>query len=266
MIKATSKLVGIVGSPIVQVKMPDMLNAAFAARNLDMVMVPLDIGRDGIDALVTVLRNWNNLLGCVVTVPYKQAFVPYIDELSERSRRLGATNVIRRNADGTLAADMADGIGFVSALRRNGFEVKGQRVALIGAGGAGSAIADALCEAGAQSLAIADVDAARLDRVAAMLMMAGRATRIDRQIGALAGYDLVVNATPAGMNGDPSLPLPTQAMQDLRPETFVADIVTMPAVTPFLAAAMARGCRIQSGADMAAAQVEVLGNFVGAFS
>ena len=182
MIKATSKIVGIIGSPIVQVKMPDMLNAAFAARNLDIVMIPLDIGRDGIEAFVTVLRNWNNLLGCVVTVPHKQAFVPHIDDLSDRSRRLGAVNVIRRNADGTLAADMVDGPGFIGALARNGVSVEGKRVAQVGAGGAGSAVADALCAAGAATLAITDSDAARLGRVTAMLGSAGYKTRVSETI------------------------------------------------------------------------------------
>jgi shikimate dehydrogenase len=264
MIKATTKIVAIIGSPIVQVKMPEMLNAAFAERDLAVVMIPLDMGRDGIDAFVTVLRNWKNLLGCVVTVPYKQSFKPHMDEVSERSRRLQAVNVIRRNPDGALIGDMLDGRGFVSALLHNGFDIRGCRAAVIGAGGAGSAIADALCEAGAQTLAITDTDIARLDRVTAMLAATGGQARISRHIGALENYDLVVNATPSGMNGDPSLPLPEDAIRDLRPETFVADVVTVPAITPFLVAAKTRGCRIQTGADMARAQVELIGSFVGA--
>lgn len=264
MIKATTKIVAIIGSPIVQVKMPEMLNAALAERDLDVMMIPLDMGRDGIDAFVTVLRNWKNLLGCVVTVPYKQAFMPYMDEVSERSRRLQAVNVIRRNPNGSLAGDMVDGQGFVSALLHNGFDIRGRRAAVIGAGGAGSAIADALCAAGAKTLAITDIDNARLDRVEAMLTATRGQTHINRHIGALGDYDLVVNATPSGMNGDLSLPLPEEAMQKLRPETFVADVVTVPAITPFLATAKARGCRIQTGADMARTQVEIIGSFVGA--
>ena len=264
MIKATTKIVAIIGSPIVQVKMPEMLNAALAERNLDVMMIPIDMGRDGIDAFVTVLRNWKNLLGCVVTVPYKQAFMPYMDEVSECSVRLQAVNVIRRNPDGSLAGGIVDGQGFVSALLRNGFDVRGRRAAVIGAGGAGSAIADALCAAGAKALAITDIDDARLDRVEAMLNAKRRQTHVDRHIGALGNYDLVVNATPSGMNGDLSMPLPEDVVQDLRPETFVADVVTVPAITPFLAAAKARGCRIQTGAEMARTQVEIIGSFVGA--
>ena len=264
MITGATKIIGIVGTPIVQVKMPEMLNAALAERRLDVTMVPLEIGRDGIDAFVTVLRNWKNLLGCVVTVPYKQTLMPYMDEASARARRLQAVNVIRRNADGSLVGDMIDGQGFVSALRGNGFEPRGQRAAVIGAGGVGSAIADALCEAGAQSLAMTDRETARLDRVVAMLTATAGQTRISREIGTLGNYDLVVNATPSGMNGDPSLPLPEDALRDLRPDTFVADVVTVPQITPFLAAARARGGRIQTGADMARTQVELLGSFVGA--
>jgi shikimate dehydrogenase len=265
MITGTTKIIGIVGSPIVQVKMPGLLNAELAKRGLDIVLVPLDIGRNGIDAFVTVLRNWNNLLGCIVTVPYKQTFIPHIEDLSERARRLQAVNVIRRKPDASFSADMMDGRGFVAAIRKNGFEPSGVRAAVFGLGGAGSAISDALCEAGAKSLAVTDLDPARLDRVAAMLTAAAPHTRISRQIESLDNYDLIVNATPSGMNGDLSMPLPIAAMQVLRPETFVADVVTMPAVTPFLAAAKARGCRTQGGNDMASAQTEVLGSFVGAF-
>ena len=176
MITGTTRIIGIVGSPIVQVKMPGFLNAALAERGLDIVMIPLDIGRNGIDAFVTVLRNWNNLLGCIVTVPYKQSFIPHIENLSERAQRLRAVNVIRRNGDGTFAADMVDGPGFVTALRSNGFDPSGVRAAVFGLGGAGSAISDALCEAGAKTLAVTDLDPARLERVSAMLVATGRQT------------------------------------------------------------------------------------------
>lgn len=265
MITGTTRIIGIVGSPIVQVKMPEMLNTELARRGLDIVVIPLDIGRNGIDAFVMVLRNWNNLLGCIVTVPYKQAFMSHIGDLSERAQRLQAVNVIRRNGDGTFAGDMMDGRGFISALGKNGFEAHGMRAAVFGLGGAGSAISDALCEAGVQTLAVTDIDPARLDRVGTMLAAAAPRTHISRRIELLDNYDLIVNATPSGMNGDMSMPLPAAAMQALRPETFVADVVTMPAVTPFLAAAAARGCRTQGGNDMARAQTEVLGSFVGAF-
>ena len=265
MITGTTKIIGIVGSPIVQVKMPGFLNAELAKRGLDIALIPLDIGRNGIDAFATVLRNWNNLLGCIVTVPYKQAFIAHIEDLSERARRLQAVNVIRRNDDGTFAGDMMDGRGFISALGKNGFDAQGMRAAVFGLGGAGSAISDALCEAGVKALAVTDLDPPRLERVATMLTAAAPHTRVSRQIESLDNYDLIINATPSGMNGDTSMPLPAKAMQALRPETFVADVVTMPDVTPFLAAAKARGCRTQGGNDMARAQTEVLGSFVGAF-
>jgi shikimate dehydrogenase len=125
---------------------------------------------------------------------------------------------------------MVDGIGFVGAVRAQGFDLKGKRALQIGAGGAGSAIALALVDAGVRELAIHDEDAARRDSLVARLNALGNAKVV---IGSPdpSGFDLVANATPAGMKDADPLPVD---VSKLSPSTFVGCVITVPAVSPIV--------------------------------
>ncbi|WP_305954790.1 shikimate dehydrogenase [Burkholderia sp. SRS-W-2-2016] len=262
MISGTTELLAIVGSPIAQVKSPENFNAWFARHNKNASMIPIDLDRDSLDDFVDTLRAWRNLRGCVVTVPYKHEIAKHLDALSERARSLACVNVIRREADGTLVGDMVDGDGFINAARRNGFEAGGKRVLIVGAGGAGSAIAWSLCEQGVASLTLADLDAARAQRLAALLAARFPAVTTRLQFDSLEAFDLVVNASPAGMTGNDALPVAEEKFATLRAGTLVADVVTTPEITRFLALAHRAGCRIQTGAEMAMGQFGYLGAFM----
>jgi shikimate dehydrogenase len=145
---------------------------------------------------------------------------------------------------------MTDGAAMVAALRRAGCEPTGKRALVIGAGGAGSAVALALIEAEVATLAVADVDTRR--RASLIERLAARAPAVVRTgTTDAAGFDLVVNATPAGMQ--PTDPLPVDATR-LEPSAYVADLITRPALTPLLEAARRRGCIVVTGEDMFAAQ------------
>ncbi|MBU9561071.1 shikimate dehydrogenase [Burkholderia multivorans] len=262
MISGTTELLAIVGSPIAQVKSPQNFNAWFARHGEDASMIPIDLERESLDAFVRTLRAWRNLRGCVITVPYKQAIAARIDTLTERARALESVNVIRREADGTLAGDMLDGDGFLKAAREHGFSPRGARALVVGAGGAGSAIAWALCEHGAAALTLVDLDASRTQRLRALLRARFPAVDTGTQVGSLAAFDLVVNASPAGMPGNDVLPLAETRLATLRADTLVADVVTTPDITRFLALARRAGCRIQTGAEMALAQFDDLRAFM----
>jgi len=263
MIKGSTRLVAIIGAPVAQVKSPENFNAAFERLRSDSAMIAMDIAPEGVEDFLSLARRWKNLDGFVVTIPHKQAVAAGVDSITPRAALLGAANVVRRNADGTLAGDMLDGLGFVRAARNNGFEPSGRQALLIGCGGAGSAIAHALCEAGVRELAIVDADTMRAERLAGLLRGEFPAVEIVTQIGDPARFDLVVNATPLGMkDGDP-LPLADAALTLLKPTTHVADVVTSPEVTPFLTAARARGLSIQTGPEMAKAQLSLLGAHMG---
>jgi shikimate dehydrogenase len=153
---------------------------------------------------------------------------------------------------------MTDGGGFVAALKRSGFDPRGKRALQVGAGGAGSALALSLCMEGVSALSLCDTDTAKRDALIARRARHGhKVTPADQADPA--GFDLIVNATPAGMrDGDP---LPVDVAR-LEAGMFVADIITMPLRTPLLAAAQARGCRTQNGQDMFNAQGDFITEFL----
>ena len=264
-VRGTTRLMAIIGHPVRQVRSPDLLNAELARRGVDAVLVPMDVAPGDLGRFVALARAWRNAAGFVVTVPHKRAVAAMVDALSPRAQRLGAVNLVLRDAEGRLAGDHLDGIGFLGAARAHGVEPRGRSALVIGVGGAGSAIADALCEAGVARLALRDPDAARLDQVRGMLRAAFPQVALTDDPGTLAGFDLVVNASPVGMGGTGALPVPPEQIGTLRPGTHVADVVTDPAVTPFLEAARARGCTVQAGAEMVAAQISEFGRCFGLF-
>ncbi len=247
-----------IGDPIAQVKSPAGLTAGFVARGHNAVMIPMQVKPADVDEFFRMMKRVPNLDGIVITVPHKPVAFRHCDVTSERSRVLGVCNVMRRERDGSWRGDMTDGGGFVDALKRNGFEPKGKRVLQVGAGGAGSALALALAIQGVAELALCDLDAVRRDDVLKRIAASGR-TNARAGTPDPSGYDLVVNATPAGMfPGDPS---PVDVAK-LEARMFVADIITKPLLTALLAAAQARGCRTQDGLALFEAQSELLTDFL----
>jgi shikimate dehydrogenase len=248
----------ILGDPIAQVKAPGGISGGFAARGANALLLPAHVAATDLDAFVAGVTRMRNLDGLTVTVPHKFAMYRHCTTATERARTLESVNVLRRTREGGWHGDMLDGIGMVGGIREAGFDPAGRRALLVGAGGAGSAIALALVEAGVSALALHDADAARRDRLLRTLAGRGPAT-----LGAgspdPSGFDLVVNATPAGMReGDP---LPVLADR-LEAGMFVADVVTAPEVTPLLQAARARGCGTQTGVGMFRAQQELILEFL----
>lgn len=263
MIRGSTELVAIVGSPIAQVKSPENFNTWFANNNCNLAMLPIDLHEAALDTFAGTLRGWQNLRGCVVTVPYKQALASRLDGLSERAAALGSVNVIRRERDGRLLGDNVDGAGFLGAARKHGFEPAGKRALVIGCGGVGSAIAYALGEAGIASVTLSDPSTARMAAVCELLGNAFPMIEIATRVDELEGFDLLVNASPVGMGGSAELPLPAALLATLQAETLVADVVTSPEITPLLKRARQVGCAIQTGPEMAFAQLGHLGAFMG---
>ena len=263
MITAKTRLVAMIGQPIAQVKSPDYFNRAFAEAGAERAMIPMEIAPEAVAAFVEMVRDWDNLDGFVVTIPHKQAIAELADEVSPRAKWLGAANVVRREPDSRLVADMVDGLGYVAAIRANDFEPKGKHALVIGAGAAGSAIAHALCEEGVAALAISELDWQRGDRFADRLREAFPSVEITTTCGDIGAYDLVANATPLGMRPNDPLPLGRLHIAALKETALVTDAVTSPEVTPFLEAAQALGLKIQTGPEMSKAQMGLLGRHMG---
>ena len=153
---------------------------------------------------------------------------------------------------------MLDGIGFVAAIRAKGGEPNGKRALLIGAGGAGTAIALALVEEGVASLAIHDSDQARRDALIQRLQKRGN-TPVTVGSPDPSGYDLVANATPAGMREDDPYPVD---VTKLSPKAFAACVITQPVPAPWIVAASKLGCPTSHGVDMYQAEQSMMLDFL----
>ncbi len=259
-ISGHTRVYGILADPVHHVQTPQKLNALMQRRGHDGVMVPVHVTAGDLATVVAGLKRMKSLGGFVVTVPHKAAIVALCDEVSERARLVGAANCVRREADGRLVGEVLDGLGFVAGLRREGFDPKGRRVLLLGAGGAANAIAFAMAEAGVASLSIANRTRAKSQDLARRLARAYPALPVDLDEPGTAAPDIVVNGTSLGLaEGDP---LPLDASR-LSAGQIVAEVIMQPRVTALLAAAQAKGCRIHYGLPMLECQLEMMADFMG---
>lgn len=259
-IDGATRIYPIIGDPIAQVKSPAGMTAAFVARGLNAVVVPIQTSVADVDDFLRTAGRTKNIDGIIVTIPHKFAALAHCATATDRARISGSVNVLRRNPDGSWHGENFDGLGMVGGIRSRGGDPAGRKALLVGAGGAGRAIAQALLDAGARELAVHDVDTERRDR----LLAAMRAHYGDRaRVGSddPTGFELVVNATPMGMRpGDPS---PVQ-VDRLAPDAFVGCVITAPAVSPWVAAARAKGCRGSVGIDMYKAEQGLMTDFFAA--
>src|SRR3954470_14812157 len=193
-----TRLFPILGDPIAFVKSPLRLTAGFSARGHNAACVPMLVPEAQLPDVMRGLSLIPNIGGLLITMPHKFAAFGFCATSSERAKLLGVVSVIRRNADGSWHGDMLDGLAFVKAQKDHGAQPEGARVLLVGAGGAGSAIAIALLEAGVGDLVIHDADQSRVATLLALLKDVGKG-RVSAGPPDPTGCDLVCNATPLGM-------------------------------------------------------------------
>jgi shikimate dehydrogenase len=255
-----TRVFGILADPIAQVKTPQMLNALMAERGFDGVLVPFWVAPDGLADLVAGMKACRSLGGLIVTVPHKTAVLALCDEISDVARHIGAANVIRREADGRLVATMYDGAGFLGGLRESGIEPGGRAVYLAGAGGAANAIAFSLAEAGVSRLTIANRTRAKAEDLRERLARVYPDVPVAIGSPDASGHDIVVNATSLGLKLADPLPLDAAS---LSPGMIVAEIIMDPEITPLLATAREKGCRIHPGWPMLERQRELMAEFLG---
>ena len=258
-----TRLIPIVGDPIAQVKSPAGITAALQARGANAYVMPVHVGTGDVDACLDGLSLARNVDAMLATVPHKFAAFRHAATATPRATLLRAANVLRRNPDGTWHADMLDGVAFITALRGAGCDPARQRALLVGAGGAGAAIAHALLEAGVVTLAIHDADRPRRDALLDRLARDGAGRLMAGPLIAESpdptGFDIIVNATPAGMRADDPLPVQTAY---LTPAMTVGDVITVPEVTKLLEAARAIGCPTCTGIDMFSAGRDLIVDFL----
>jgi len=180
-------------------------------------------------------------------MPHKVTTIDLVDEVTPTARVAGAANAVLRRDDGTLVGDQFDGAGFVRGVERKGFPLAGKKVLVVGNGGVGSPIAASLAAAGVASMSLFDPNAAASESLGERLREAYPQLEVLTGSKDPAGHDLVVNATPLGMNDDDPLPMDVDR---IAPGTFVGEVVMKQEITPFLREARDKGCPIQVGKDM----------------
>lgn len=247
MISGKTQLIAHLGYPTDAFKAPMIYNPWFEHRGIDAAVIPMGVRAEDYPATIAVLRRFTNLRGALVTMPHKVSTLGLVDELTPTARVAGACNAILLRPDGSLLGDQFDGAGFVRGVERKGLNLEGKRVLVSGNGGVGSAIAASLAAAGVAEMALFDHFKASSEELAARLREHYPRLRVSTGSNDPAGFDLIVNGTPLGMNeGDP---LPFN-MDRVDPGTFVGEVVMRQAITPMLALARAKGCPIQVGTDM----------------
>jgi shikimate dehydrogenase len=245
LLTGAARLAGVVGHPVRHSLSPRLHGAWIRALGLDAAYVPLAVGADGFERLVTGLRG-GVFRGVNVTVPFKEVALHLADRATPAARNAGAANVLLFDDDGGVTADNTDGIGLLHALHSQapGWHPTTGPVAVIGAGGAARGAVAALAAAGATDIRVLNRTRARADALAALLPCTayswGEATEAFR------GARTVINATSGQLAGDYSLPIPPA---DASP-VVVMDMVYKPLLTPYLAACRAAGHATVDGLEM----------------
>lgn len=258
-VNGKTRVVVILAYPTTHVRTPTFFNALAAARELNAVVVPWQVPPEQLPQAIEGLRHVENLAGVIVTIPHKQAIAGLCDELEGIAAHLGVANVARRTAEGRFVGRMYDGLGFVAGLRREGIEPRERSILLLGAGGAGTAVADALLTAGAGRLAVANRSWEKAEQLVSRL----KSLHPDADVQAIrdtrGDWDIVANATSLGLHANDPLPINPE---HLPPGCIVADVIMQPDETALLQAARRRGCRIHKGVHMVTAQIELLADFL----
>ena len=252
MINGNTEIIAHIGYPTHTFKSPMIYNPYFEKAGINAVVVPMGCKPEHFAGYLQAFFSLENALGALITMPHKVSVVGLLDDVTPTVRVAGACNAVKKLADGRLVGDMFDGAGFVRGVQRKGFDLAGKSVLVVGTGGVGSAIAASLAGAGIAAISLFDVNTAGCEALALRLKQNYPQIAVQTGSNDPAGHDLVVNATPMGMNeGDP---LPMDVSR-LSPDTFVGEVVMKSETTAFLAAAQKRGCRTQVGTDMLFEQI-----------
>lgn len=251
-IDGNTELIAHIGYPTHSFKSPLIYNPYFEKEGINALVVPMGCKGEHYPAFLRSVFQLTNIRGALITMPHKVTTVGLLDEVTPTVKVAGACNAVKMDAQGRLVGDMFDGAGFVRGVQRKGFNLTGKRVMVVGTGGVGSAIAASMAAEKIAAISLFDVNTASCEALAQRLVKEYPTIQVGIGSNDPEGHDLVVNATPMGMNeGDP-LPLDVSR---LAPNTFVGEVVMRTEMTAFLQAAQQRGCHVQVGSDMLFEQI-----------
>lgn len=251
-IDGNTELIAHIGYPTHSFKSPLIYNPYFEKEGINALVVPMGCRAEHFPIFLRSVFQLTNIRGALITMPHKVTTVSLLDEVTPAVKVTGACNAVKLDSNGRLIGDMFDGVGFVRGIQRKGFDLIGKRVMVVGTGGVGSAIAASLAAEKIAGISLFDVNTAACEGLAGRLVNEYPSIQVNTGSNDPHGHDLVVNATPMGMNeGDP-LPIDVSRIAS---ETFVGEVVMRTEMTAFLQAAQRKGCRVQVGSDMLFEQI-----------
>ena len=259
-INGNTEIIAHIGFPTHAFKAPMIYNPWFEKAGVNAVVMPMGCRAGHYPEFLRALFKLTNLRGALVTMPHKVTTIGLLDEVLPTAAIAGACNAVRLGPGGKLQGDMFDGEGFVRGVLRKGRQLKGASALVVGSGGVGSAIAASLAAAGVARLGVFDVNAASASGLADRLRTYYPALQVNTGSNDPAGFDVVVNGTPLGMNAGDAMPVDVSRISA---SSFVGEVVMKSEMTAFLAAAQARGCAVQVGTDMLFEQIPAYLEFFG---
>lgn len=251
-IDGNTELIAHIGYPTHSFKSPLIYNPYFEKEGINALVVPMGCKAEHYPAFLKSVFHLTNIRGALITMPHKVTTLALLDDVTSTVKVAGACNAVKLDQNGRLVGDMFDGVGFVRGVQRKGFVLTDKRVLVVGTGGVGSAIAASLAAENIKAISLFDVNMQTCEDLAQRLKHEYPKIEVYTGSNDPEGHDLVVNATPIGMNeGDP-LPMDVSRIS---PDTFVGEVVMRTEMTAFLLAAQNRGCRVQVGSDMLFEQI-----------
>ncbi len=246
-INGHTELIAHIGYPTHSFKAPMIYNPWFDKADVNARVVPMGCKPEDFPAFLKLVFKLSNIRGALITMPHKVTTIGLLDEVFPTAAIAGACNAVRLGPNGQLQGDMFDGEGFVRGVLLKGMKLQGARALVVGAGGVGCAIAASLAAAGVANLGLFDVNTASAEGLAGRLRQHYAALQVTTGSNDPVGFDLVVNATPMGMNAGDPMPMDVSRIAT---STFVGEVVMKTEMTAFLAVAAERGCRVQIGSYM----------------
>ena len=251
-----TKYIALLAHPVDHVKAPYFMNPEFERMGLDWFLMPMHVRPENLKDAVLGLQNIDNLLGVNLTIPHKEEMAKLCNNLGPNAKRTKTVNAVRFD-NGKIIGEMFDGVGLMIGQKRNGIDVAGRSALILGAGGAGRAIAFSYLDEGVTRLGIYNRSMERAEKLVADIKRDLPDANVEVSRDDPTSFDIICNCTSLGLHeGDP---VPVQ-IDKLTANMDVVDIIAV-RETELMSAAVGKGCKVIGGVPMAVGQLSAFANF-----